>query len=163
MLLFYNMTMTIEQVIKKGLIKTFERLFDLDKFRFESIYIEQDVIEDIILLAKENYPKEFLAFLDGKIKDKKLIITGLLYQEYYASDRSAAPIFHFPDKSFYGSIHSHPGNSNRPSNADRQFFRKIGVINAIICMPYNLESIRFYNHEGEEINVKILPESNIKD
>jgi len=154
------MLMTVEQVIKKGLIKTFEKLFDLDKFRFEGICIEQDVIENIMLLAKENYPKEFLAFLDGKIENKKLIITGLVYQEYYASDSGAAPIFHFPDKSFYGSVHSHPGISNKPSSADRQFFRKIGVVNAIICKPYTLENIRFYNHEGEEIIVQIVGEDN---
>ena len=152
--------MTIEQVIKKGLIRTFEKLFDLDKFKFEKICIEQDVVQNICLLSKENHPNEFLAFLDGAIKNKKLTITGLLYQEYYATDRSAAPIFHFPDKSFFGSIHSHPGPSNRPSNADREFFRKIGVINAIICKPYNIENIRFYNNEGEEIDVEILPEEN---
>ena len=158
MLLSHHKTMTIEQVIKKGLIKTFEKLFDLDKFKFNSVGIEQNVVENIMLLAKENHPKEFLAFLDGRIKNKKLIITGLLYQEYYASDSSAAPIFHFPDKSFYGSIHSHPGPSNRPSSADRQFFRKVGIVNAIICTPYNFDNIKFYNHEGEEIKVEIIPE-----
>lgn len=147
--------MTIEQVIKKGLIKTFEKLFDLDKFRFERIIIEQHVIEDIALLAKENHPKEFLAFLDGKIEDKILTITKLLYQEYYASDRSAAPIFRFPTSTFYGSVHSHPGYSNKPSSADRQFFRKVGIINLIICKPYSRDEIRFYNHEGEEIDVEI--------
>lgn len=147
--------MSIEQLIKKGIIRTLEKLFDIDKLRFDSIHIEKDVIENIMLLAKENDPKEFLAFLDGKIENKRLNITGLIYQEYYASESSAAPIFHFPDKSFYGSVHSHPGNSNRPSQADRQFFSKIGIINIIICRPYAIENIRFYNHEGEEIDVEI--------
>jgi proteasome lid subunit RPN8/RPN11 len=150
--------MTIEQIIKKGLAKTFEKLFDLDKFRFESISILAEVIENIILLAKENHPNEFVAFLDGKIEDKKLIITGLLYQEYNANENSAAPIFRFPNQTFYGSVHSHPGNSNRPSNADRQFFRKIGIVNMIICKPYSYDTIKFYNHEGEEIKVEIIPE-----
>jgi proteasome lid subunit RPN8/RPN11 len=147
--------MTVEQFIKKGLTKTFERLFDLDKFKFENISFESEVVEDIISLAKENHPKEFVAFLDGQIEDKKLTITGLIYQEYNSNERSATPIFRFPNQTFYGSAHSHPGNSNKPSSADRQFFRKIGIINAIICQPYTHESIRFYNHEGEEIAVKI--------
>jgi len=147
--------MNIEQIIRNGLTRTLVKLFDLDKFRFDSIHIERDVIENIMLLARENHPNEFLAFLDGKIENNQLILSGLLYQEYYATENSAAPIFHFPDKSFYGSVHSHPGNSNRPSNADRQFFRKIGIINIIICKPYNFENIRFYNHEGEEIAVEI--------
>jgi len=154
--------MTIEQFIKKGFAKTVERLFDLDKFKFERIIITQDVIDNIIILARENHPKEFLAFFDGKIENKKLMITGLLYQEYNANEHSAAPIFRFPTSTFYGSIHSHPGFSNRPSSADRQFFRKTGIINAIICMPYNKENIRFYNHEGEEITVEIEHNNDIE-
>lgn len=147
--------MTIQRFIKKGFAKTFEKLFDLDKFNFERIIIKQDVIEDIIALAKENHPKEFLSFLDGKIEDKRLVITQLLYQEYHASDRSAAPILRFPANTFYGSVHSHPGYNNRPSQADKQFFRKIGIINIIICKPYSIKDIKFYNHEGEEIQIEI--------
>jgi len=148
--------MTIEQSIKKGLIKTFEKLFDLDKFKFDRISIKQDVIEDITLLASETHPKEFLAFLDGHVESKKLIITQLLYQEYYASNSSAAPIFRFPTNNFFGSVHSHPSNSNKPSTADRQFFRKVGIINIIICNPYTVNNIKFYNNEGEEITVEIV-------
>jgi proteasome lid subunit RPN8/RPN11 len=147
--------MTAETFIKNALKNLLERMFDLDKLRFNKIVIEQDVIENIILLARENHPNEFLAFIDGNIRNNRLNITGLLYQEYYATTESAAPIFHFPDKTFYGSVHSHPGYSNRPSNADRQFFRKIGIVNIIICKPYTLDSMRFYDHEGEEINVEI--------
>ncbi|MGV8141696.1 MAG: Mov34/MPN/PAD-1 family protein [Candidatus Woesearchaeota archaeon] len=147
--------MTAETFIKKLLKGLLENMFDLDKLRFNKVVIEKEVVENIILLSKQNHPKEFLAFLDGNIKNNRLTINGLLYQEYHASTESAAPIFHFPDKSFYGSVHSHPGYSNRPSSADRQFFSKIGIVNIIICRPYDLKSIRFYNHEGEEINVEI--------
>jgi len=147
--------MSVEKFIKNILTQTFERLFDLDKLEFKSIIVTKEVIEDIILLAKENYPKEFLAFLDGKIKDKRLVIDGLLYQEYNATIDSAAPIFHFPDKTFFGSVHSHPGPNNRPSNADKKFFRKIGIVNIIICRPFRQEDIKFYNHDGEEIIVSI--------
>jgi proteasome lid subunit RPN8/RPN11 len=147
--------MTAETFIKNMLKEALEKMFDLDKLRFNEVVIKQDVVENIILLARENHPNEFLAFLDGNIKNERLIVKGLVYQEYYASTESAAPIFHFPDKTFYGSVHSHPGYSNRPSSADRQFFRKIGIVNIIICKPYDIKSMRFYNHEGEEINVKI--------
>jgi len=147
--------MDFDKFVKKGIKGAFEKLFDLDKFRFTRIAVKSDVIDSVMDLAKENHPKEFLAFLDGKIKDGVLTIDGILYQEYYATDNSAAPIFHFPDKSFYGCVHSHPGYSNRPSNADRMFFRKIGIINMIICRPYDKGSIRFYNHEGEEIKVDV--------
>jgi len=148
--------MAVETFIKQFLKKTFSKMFDLDKFRFNKIYITEEVIENIVLLSKETHPKEFLAFLDGKITDNILIINGLLYQEYNSTINSASPIFHFPDKTFYGSIHSHPSYSNNPSVADKHFFRKMGIVNAIICMPYSNESIKFYNHEGEEIILKII-------
>ena len=149
--------MTVETFIKNIVTQTFEKLFNLDKLKFDSIAIQQNVIEDIISLAKENYPKEFLAFLDGEIKDKKLTINGLLYQEYNATQNTASPIFHFPGKTCYGSVHSHPGPSNTPSDADRTFFRKIGIINIIICRPFGQGDIKFYNHDGEEIIVDIEP------
>jgi len=53
-------------------------------------------------------------------------------------------------------VHSHPSNSNKPSTADRQFFRKVGIINIIICNPYTVNNIKFYNNEGEEITVEIV-------
>lgn len=147
-----------ENDIKKFLIKGLERLFDLDKHYFKEIIIYDTVVEDIIDFAKANHPREFVAFFHGVLKDEKLIIDSLVYNEFRSNEGSATPIFHFPDRSFYGSIHSHPGHSNRPSRADLHFFHKTGIVNAIICMPYTKESLRFYNHQGEEITVKIQSE-----
>jgi proteasome lid subunit RPN8/RPN11 len=141
--------------IKDFLIKGIEKLFDLDKHYFNEILIENDVVENIIDFATANHPREFLAFFHGIIKDDKLIIDGLEYNEFSSDEVSATPIFHFPDKSFYGSVHSHPSGSSRPSRADLQFFRKTGIVNAIIGNPYTKEKIRFYDHDGREINVKI--------
>lgn len=139
----------------KGLI---ERMFNLDKMRFDKIVITQGVIDSIMEFAKESHPKEFLAFLDGRVKNKRLIIDKLMYQEFVSDNNSAMPIFHFP-QTFYGSVHSHPGHSNRPSNADRQFFSKTGIINLIIKYPYTQKDIRFCNHNAEEISVEIEDEA----
>jgi len=146
--------------IKKSLVRGLEKLFDLDKHYFKSVVIYDTVIEDIIDFAKANHPKEFVAFFHGILKNDTLIIDGLVYNEFRSNEGSATPIFRFTDKSFYGSVHSHPGQSNRPSRADLLFFRKAGIINAIICLPYTKETIRFYNHQGEEIIVTIQPENN---
>jgi proteasome lid subunit RPN8/RPN11 len=143
---------------KNLVIKGIEHLFDLDKHYFKEIIIYDTVVDDIIDFAKANYPKEFVAFFHGILKEGKLIIDGLEYSEFRSNESSATPIFHFADKSFYGSVHSHPGGSNRPSRADLQFFHKIGIVNAIICTPYAKETLRFYNHQGEEIIVKIQTE-----
>ncbi len=134
-----------------------ERLFDLDKITFEDILIRESVIGDIMDFAQENHPKEFVAFFHGIIRKKQLIIDALVYNEFSASENSAAPIFHFADKSFYGSVHSHPGPSNRPSRADISFFHKTGIIHAIICRPYTRESVRFYTQNGEPVTIKTIP------
>jgi len=141
--------------IKEFFIKGMEKLFDLDKHYFNEIIIEHTVIEDVIDFANANHPREFVAFFHGIIKNNKLIINSLVYNEFKSDEGSATPIFHFPDKSFYGSVHSHPTGSNRPSRADLHFFRKTGIVNAIIGNPYTKERMRFYDHEGNEINVKI--------
>jgi len=141
--------------IQKFFTKQLERLFNLDKLQFDTITVSSDVIRDMIDFAKANHPKEFVAFFHGVIMRKTLVIDALVYNEFESSEYSAAPIFHFADKSFYGSVHSHPGYSARPSRADLAFFRKTGIIHAIICMPYTPESIIFYNHHGELINVTI--------
>jgi len=148
--------MSIRKYLKDAIKQGFEQLFDLDKLKFEKICITRDIIDSIIELAKINNPKEFVAFFQGIIKDNTLIINKLVYQQYFSSNDSATPIFHFNDRNFFGSVHSHPSYNNRPSNEDIRFFRKIGIVNCIICKPYMHDSIRFYNHDGEEINIAII-------
>ena len=144
-----------ESRIKDFLKHGIEKMFDLDKMYFEEIVVKRHVLEDVMDFASVNHPKEFVAFFHGKILKKKLVIDRLVYQQYFSSENSATPIFHFADKSFYGSVHSHPSFSNKPSGADLQFFRKTGIVHAIICRPYAFENIRFFNHNGEDINVVI--------
>ncbi|MGV8087353.1 MAG: Mov34/MPN/PAD-1 family protein [Candidatus Woesearchaeota archaeon] len=148
--------MTIEKFIKDILKVTFEKMFDLDKFKFNNIVITQETTDNIITFAKNAHPKEFVAFLDGKIVNKTLTINKLLYQHYHSTKNSASPVFHFPDKTFYGSVHSHPGYNNEPSSADKEFFRKLGIIHIIICKPYTVNTIKAYNQDGEEININIV-------
>lgn len=132
-------------------------IFRLPSYDFEEILILRAVIESIIAIAEDTYPKEFSAFLKGKIRKKKLVITELVYQPYYAGNfstliRADLPMLH----ETYGTVHSHPGPSNRPSDADLFFFSKHGIINLIICMPYAEQSIRAYDKEGNELGFRII-------
>jgi len=136
----------------------FDKIKNFIGFRdtFNDIIISTKIIQKITDLPKETHPKEFLAFFEGKI-GKDIIINDIFYQPYLANDHSASPRLDIPlTTNTIGSIHSHPSFSNRPSRADRRFFRKNGIVHAIIKYPYNKEDIAFYNNHGEPIEVKII-------
>lgn len=126
-------------------------------FEYDEVIITKKVINDIIDLAKQAYPKEFIILLRGNIKDKKLKITSLIYQTYQASENASAIKMNLPLMSkVYGSCHGHPGYSNEPSAQDLKFFNKYPGIHLIICKPYNFSSIRAYDANGNEIGFRVI-------
>ncbi len=133
-------------------------MFGLEKNKFSEVHIDHELIEEIIDIAKESYPNEFSAMLQGKIKDDILKIDGLIFLPGAASESGAVmEIFMMPMLSdAVGSVHSHPGYSAQPSEADLQFFSKRGYFHIIIAQPYNEESIRAYDSYGDLVNYTIV-------
>lgn len=121
--------------------------------KFEEVQIDRKVIDEIVKIAINADPKEYVALLSGKIKDNILKITGLIFLPFQASSTSAVmQIFMMPlSTGAVGSVHSHPGPSNRPSNADLTFFGKNGYFHMIICRPYSEFSIGSYDAFGNPI------------
>ncbi len=132
------------------------KLLGTSKFQFEEVHIEGEVIDEIINIAKESYPNEFVALLEGKIKEKVLTITSLIFLPGEVSDEGAVmQIFMQPlTTNSVGSVHSHPGYSANPSDADLHFFSKKGLFHMIIAEPYTRDSIRAYNSFGELIDFR---------
>ena len=121
------------------------------------IIIKGFVVEDIIDFAKENYPKEFVAILQGKVRKDTAVVDGLLYQPFVSASHTAVMHINLPMISdSLGSVHSHPGRSNTPSRADLQFFAKRGIVNLIICAPYRKEDIACYDFEGNRREFETL-------
>jgi len=144
--------MNIWEKIKRG-IKSF---FEFDQYNFEKVMIEREVIDNIVELARQTYPKEFIAFLEGETRNKVLRIYGLVYQEYVANPYSTIYKFNPPMiSSIFGSVHSHPGSSNHPSRADLGSFSKKGMVHLIIRMPYSAENIQAYDRNGNKISFEI--------
>ncbi len=50
---------------------------------------------------------------------------------------------------YYGSVHSHPGPSASPSDADLMTFSKNGYFHMIVCLPYSYETFKAYDRHGE--------------
>ncbi|MBQ6813259.1 MAG: Mov34/MPN/PAD-1 family protein [Methanobrevibacter sp.] len=121
-----------------------------EKNHFEKVCVDQTVIDSVIFYSKKSYPDEFLAMFDGYVKDELLYITGLLFLPGERSHTSASfndwmiP----PSQKKWGSVHSHPGSSARPSSADLITFSKYGQFHIIVCEPYSLATMKAYDSYG---------------
>jgi hypothetical protein len=51
-----------------------------------------------------------------------------------------------------GSVHSHPGPSARPSDADLRTFSKNGYFHMIVCLPYSMETFKSYDRYGQPMD-----------
>ena len=139
----------------KWLTKKLKNLFNLQDF--DEIIILNDVIHNIMEVARETYPKEFIMLLKGGVKDGQLRVESLIYQTYQASRHATSVRINLPPMSgVVGSVHSHPGPSNTPSTADLRFFNKQGAVHLIIRQPYNKEDVQAFNPFGEKIPVRII-------
>ena len=127
----------------------FSKIFDSNE-EFSEVRVDCEVLDSVIYYAKKAYPNEFLAFFDGEIIDKILYITGLLFIPGETCETGAVvhtELIPMTTK-YWGSVHSHPGPSARPSDADLKTFSKNGYFHMIVCLPYSLETFRAYDRYG---------------
>lgn len=133
------------------------KLFNNDDEEFNEVCVDREVLESVIYYSKQAYPNEFLAFFDGQILDKVLYITGLIFVPGETCETGAVvhtemiPI----NTKYWGSVHSHPGPSARPSDADLMTFSKNGYFHMIVCLPYSLETFQSYDRYGDHLDYKI--------
>ena len=135
-----------------------------ERNQFRKVCVDQGVIDSVVFYSKKSYPNEFLAMLDGHVKDNVLYITGLLFLPGERSHTSASfndwmiP----PNQKKWGSVHSHPGNNANPSHADLMTFSKHGPFHMIVCEPYSLETMKAYNAYGEPVAFEVgnFPDEN---
>ena len=121
------------------LTKWFKKFFELEKYDFDRVIIDREVIDAILELAKMTSPREFIA-----------------YQEYFANEHYTLSRINFPlTSSIVGSIHSHPGPNNNPSRADLHFFSKRGMVHLIIKKPYTEKDIQGYDAHGNKIRFEV--------
>lgn len=129
-----------------------------DKLYFKEIHVNEDVIEEIINFALNAYPVEFVALLEGEVKNEILNVYGLIFLPGHASNEGASIDTWMLPNGYkkIGSVHSHPGFSNEPSEADYLMFSKEGIFHMIICEPFSYESIKAYDSYGNPVNFKII-------
>jgi proteasome lid subunit RPN8/RPN11 len=117
--------------------------------------IEREVLEMICEAARETHPREFAAAMraEGGVIHELVLLPGSISSDYSAT----FPTFNLPiDLSVVGSVHSHPGPSNRPSEEDLHLFGSFGSTHIIVCMPYDERSWRCYDRAGREVELEIV-------
>ncbi len=130
--------------------------FELDELEFDNVTFSPEVIEKVCQFSKDVYPKEFVALLGGEVKEHMLFVDRLLFQPFTNSPYSSQIRLDLPMLSgSVGSVHSHPGPSNRPSRQDLRFFNKIGGVHLIISNPFRKRDIKLYLGDGTPIHYGI--------
>ena len=128
------------------------------KYMFQEVHIDSEVIESIIWYAKSSEPNEFFAMFDGKVENEILHISELVFLPSQSSGEGVIvntgmlPVM----STQWGSVHSHPGPSALPSEADLFSFAKNGLFHMIICRPYEIGNILAYNRYGEFTSFTIV-------
>jgi proteasome lid subunit RPN8/RPN11 len=116
--------------------------------------IARDTLNFILEASKSMAPEEFAGLLqetDGIITEV-LILPGT-----ESSDVSAVlRLYMMPNIKAAGSVHSHPGPSRRPSQADLNLFSKTGNCHIIVGRPYNEQSWTCYDREGNIRKLQVL-------
>ncbi|MFH1752127.1 MAG: Mov34/MPN/PAD-1 family protein [archaeon] len=117
--------------------------------------IKRNLTESIFLASKNTLPNEFFGLISGKdetLKELVLIPGTVMSQHYSLFYPHLLPV----DFSLKGTIHSHTGYSNLPSNADLRTFSRYGKINFIVCKPFNLNSLKAFNLKGIETEFEVI-------
>ena len=114
--------------------------------------ISWELIDAVNESARSCYPQEFLCLTrqnDGVI-DELLLIPGTVYGDSHSFlNLWMSPV----DFSISGTVHSHPGHSNEPSDDDLDFFSSYGGVHIITCQPYDRESWKAYDSKGRELQM----------
>ncbi len=124
--------------------------------KVRGIYVE--LVDAFNEAARSVYPEEFLSMIreDDGIISEMVLIPGTVYGDSHSflSDWMA-PV----DFSLVGTVHSHPGNSNEPSEDDLQYFSNYGGVHIITCMPFDRGSWKAYNSKGETLDLELFTDS----
>jgi proteasome lid subunit RPN8/RPN11 len=120
--------------------------------------IKKKCLDLIFECAKSSYPNEFGGLLRVDLEKKYTIIELVILPGTISGDAHAIfKLYMLPiDFSIVGTVHSHPSYSNRPSDADIQFFSKSGKVHIISANPFDMSSWRAYDYNGETIQLIVV-------
>ena len=136
------------------IIVFFRRKKEADEVR-RRIVLTKQITNSVITYAKSWHPNEGILILQGKKEKNVIKATGLVIPPFstHGPYYSGFPMYELPfDLSYIGTIHSHPGGSNKPSLEDLNHF--FGLVSLIICYPYDVQDIAAFDRNGNKLNLE---------
>jgi len=129
------------------------RLFGVRTRPLRRVVLDSGVLDDLLGAAGSSHPREFGALLEGTIKEDTLRISSYILPHSFSGQGSVLMgLGLLPSTTqTIGSIHSHPGASALPSEADIRFFGKTGLVHFIIASPYSRSTVKGYDRWGRQI------------
>lgn len=117
--------------------------------------IERDVLRMVFESSRATHPNEFAATLRA---EGDTIVELVLVPASIGAPRSATlPLFNLPhDVNIVGTVHSHPGPSALPSDADLNLFSHFGRAHIIVHEPYDDRTWRAYDHDGRPMRLEVV-------
>ncbi|MCI0496961.1 MAG: Mov34/MPN/PAD-1 family protein [Thermoplasmata archaeon] len=117
--------------------------------------VARDLLEMAIEASRDSHPNEFGALLrrNGDVIDELLLLPGTIS----GTDSALFRLHMLPiDPTVAGSLHSHPSPHPYPSDADIEFFGRLGEVHIIVASPYNMRSWRAYDRRGEPLELEVV-------
>ena len=119
----------------------------------QKMKIKKPVIDTILGLCQEAYPREIGGILLGKrIVDDFVLVPGQFSMHSIYIRLYDIPIY----TNAAGTFHSHPAPQPKPSGADLDFFRRVPGKHLIVTVPYDLNSVHVYDSKGKAQKIEVV-------
>lgn len=130
----------------------------------EVIGIAGETLSFALNAAEQTHPREYMGFLraerasglgldrEGKVITDVLIVPGTVSNE---SSARVSTVMKPNAPGSVGSIHSHPSGVLRPSDTDRDSFKR-GDVHIIIGKPYGWNDWQAFDSDGDPIELDVL-------
>ena len=119
------------------------------------IKVKKDLLFGFFALSREHHPRESL----GILKMENNVFTEFILPPGTITSNNAGffnPIRIPTNRSYQGTIHSHPSGVAIPSLQDLNSVFKGYRVNFIVGYPYNLYNIRCFDKNGNLLQFKVI-------
>jgi proteasome lid subunit RPN8/RPN11 len=120
------------------------------------VYIDEELLMEMLCFAKDMHPKEAILLLRGEVKKATITVTDYLFPPFATTNSISAsyPIYMLPiDFSIIGTAHSHPSGTLSLSIQDINHV--YGRISLLMVYPYAKENVAVFNKQGERVELNI--------